>query len=568
MSKIIYVCLNNYKYGSSLKKDLELISNEIMPDNITASQPKIIDNEGIIFGIFNPNDSILMKNNSVCLGSIFGKSTKWWEPMQEYPDGSYALFRGNRNFVEVVSDVVASRTIWYFKNDDIFITSTSQRAIIFLLRSFNFNEVVIPWMLCNGNLGPSNSWDSRFKCLPGDSSLILDRQSWKLTKKVNRVSFSTLDKSNQEYDKLLSQALKDTFEYINLDYSKWVLPLSGGFDSRGILCMLKDTDRLKTITWGLRSSLSKKDNDAFIAKSLANFFNLRHKYYETDLSDEPIESIFDRFLVCGEGRIDHISGYMDGFKIWKTLFENKIYGIIRGDEGFGWVPVSSPLDVRRTIAISLWEDFSNLKSLKEFCFTEQKMPSNLHQEEGETLAMWRDRLYHQFRIPVVLAALNDLKLNYVEIINPLLSRRIIYQVRGLPDHLRTNKNMYRKIIRSISPKIDIAKYPALESRKDIFKSKRVIELLKEELSSNYVDSILPKEFINYIFDHLEIFEETNRRKNRSLLNTIKNKMPQRLKNILLNTILGQSIDFNSVAFRAYIICRMNKMLTKDAKSLD
>ncbi len=568
MSKIIYVCLNNYKYGSSLKKDLELISNEIMPDNITASQPKIIDNEGIIFGIFNPNDSILMKNNSVCLGSIFGKSTKWWEPMQEYPDGSYALFRGNRNFVEVVSDVVASRTIWYFKNDDIFITSTSQRAIIFLLRSFNFNEVVIPWMLCNGNLGPSNSWDSRFKCLPGDSSLILDRQSWKLTKKVNRVSFSTLDKSNQEYDKLLSQALKDTFEYINLDYSKWVLPLSGGFDSRGILCMLKDTDRLKTITWGLRSSLSKKDNDAFIAKSLANFFNLRHKYYETDLSDEPIESIFDRFLVCGEGRIDHISGYMDGFKIWKTLFENKIYGIIRGDEGFGWVPVSSPLDVRRTIAISLWADFSNLKSLKEFCFTEQKMPSNLHQEEGETLAMWRDRLYHQFRIPIVLAALNDLKLNYVEIINPLLSRRIIYQVRGLPDHLRTNKNMYRKIIRSISPKIDIAKYPALESRKDIFKSKRVIELLKEELSSNYVDSILPKEFINYIFDHLEIFEETNRRKNRSLLNTIKNKMPQRLKNILLNTILGQSIDFNSVAFRAYIICRMNKMLTKDAKSLD
>lgn len=567
MAKVIYICLNNHKWSSLFERNLELLSNKIMPDNINALPTKMVNKEGIIFGIFNFNESIIIKNSSVCLGNIFKRDTKWWEPMQEYPDGSYALFRGNSKYVEVVSDVVASRTIWYFKNDDIFISSTSQRAIIFILRSFIFNEVVIPWMLCNGNLGPFHSWDSRIKCLAGDSSIILNRLSWTLTTKVNSFSFSKLDKLDQEHDKLLRQALSDTFESINLDYSKWILPLSGGFDSRGILCMLKDTDKLKTITWGLKSSLYEKDNDAFIARSLAKFFNLKHKYYETDLSVEPLESIFDRFLVCGEGRVDHISGYMDGFKIWKILFENEVHGIIRGDEGFGWVPVSSTLDVRRTIGISLYSDFSNLRNLEEFCFAKQELPSSLLQKEGESLELWRDRLYHKFRIPVILAALNDLKLPYVEIINPLLSRRIIYQVRRLPDHLRTNKNLYRMIVRSLSPKIDFAKYPAIESPKDILKYKQVIEFLKEELSSNYVYSILPQKFINYIFDHVEIIEEKNRKKKRSIKVNIKQYMPTRLKNLLRNTVVWQRMDFNVLASRAYIICRMKKMLAEDAKSL-
>jgi hypothetical protein len=510
------------------------------------------------------------------LGNVIGREAEWWEPLQGYPDGSYALFRGNSKYVEVVSDVVASRTIWYFKNDDMFISSTSQRAIIFFLRTFVFNTAVVPWVLSTGALGPAHSWDSRIEALPGDSSIVLDRSSWHLTTEVGDCSFSTLDRSDEEHSSLLRQALIDTFEPIKVDVSKWTLPLSGGYDSRGILCLLKETDKdiedLKTVTWGVKSALAEKDNDAYVAKSLADCFNLQHDYYATDVSNEPLENIFSRFLVCGEGRIDHISGYMDGFRIWKTLFENGTHGIIRGDEGFGWAAVSSPLEVRRKIGIPLWSDFSNLRSLEKFGFPKQELPANLLRREGESLEVWRDRLYQEFRLPVVMAALNDLKLPYVEIMNPLLSRRIIYQVRRVPDHLRTYKRLYKTVVRSLSPKLDFAKHPAIDSPHGILRSKQVVELLEAELSSSYVSSTLPVEFIDYVLDHLEIVDERNSkmrtlRARRTMRATVKQYLPTWRTNGVRNGAEQQEMDFNIMAFRAYMISKMNRILAEDAKSL-
>ena len=557
MSKVIYVCLNERRRHCFSKRNLELLSGRLTPDNITALPPKIVDDEGIVYCVFSPSSSVLAKNSSVCLGNAIGREAKWWEPLQGYPDGSYALFRGNSKYVEVVSDVVASRTIGYFKNDDVFISSTSQRAIIYFLGSFVFNRAVIPWVLSTGTLGPAHSWDSRIKSLPGDSSLVLDRSSWLLTTEVGSCNFSTLDRSDEEHSNLLRQALIDTFEPIKLDCSKWTLPLSGGYDSRGILCMLKETGKdiedLKTVTWGVKSALYEKDNDAYVAKALADRFNLQHEYYETDVSDEPLENIFSRFLVCGEGRTDLVSGYMDGFRIWKTLFESGTNGIIRGDEGFGWSSVSSPLEVRGKIGIHLWSDFSNMRSLEEFGFSRQELPTDLLQREGESLEVWRDRLYQQFRLPSVMAALNDLKLPYVEIMNPLLSRRIIYQVRRLPDHLRTYKRLYKAIVRSLSPELDFAKQSALGSSQDIFRSRQVVELLEAELSSTYVSPILPTEFVDYVLDYLEVIDKKNRKTWR--------------RNEIRNSAMQPGIDFNIVAFRAYMISKMSKMLAKDAGSL-
>ena len=65
------------------------------------------------------------------MGQLFEHSQTWWKPLQEYPDGSYAIFRERNDHVEIVSDVVGSRIIWYYKDDELFIASTSQRRILF-----------------------------------------------------------------------------------------------------------------------------------------------------------------------------------------------------------------------------------------------------------------------------------------------------------------------------------------------------------------------------------------------------------------------------------------------------
>ena len=84
--------------------------------------------------------------------------------MAGIPDGSYALFRSDENKVELITDVVGSRTIWYVRTEDAFIASTSQRAIIFFSSGFSakrrgvFVDVVFRDFGARTFLGQEDTW--------------------------------------------------------------------------------------------------------------------------------------------------------------------------------------------------------------------------------------------------------------------------------------------------------------------------------------------------------------------------------------------------------------------------
>ena len=219
MSKILFLCFRNSKQLYHFNKKIEILSKRLIPDNITPRPPLVINDRGIVIGIFSPSGSLKIKNASVCLGNLINPEDEWWEPRAKVPDGSYALFRSNENAVELVSDIVATRTIWYVQTDDMFIASTSQRAIVFFLQDFRLNKTVIPWMLSSGTLGPGLSWDQRIQYLKGDSRLFLDRSSWEMTIKKENPCFDTLNVSEEEHENLFKKALEDTFGSLNLDYS-------------------------------------------------------------------------------------------------------------------------------------------------------------------------------------------------------------------------------------------------------------------------------------------------------------------------------------------------------------
>jgi hypothetical protein len=563
MSKIIYIYHRNPKSTVDIKKRLHAISKRILPDNITPAPSHIIEKNGIVVGIFNPSEAVNIIGCSVCLGNIVG--TKEWQlPRQGHPDGTYALFRSDDNYIEVLTDMCATRTIWYYMDDDIFIASTSQRAIVLMLGNFEFNEDVIPWVLSSGTIGFDNSWDSRISRVFGDSSLLLDRKSWELTSHTNDIVFNHINRTETEHEEALKGAIEDSVGNLNLNFNDWVLPLSGGYDSRAILCFIKNKTGLKTITWGLREAVYDDKNDAYIAKRLASYFNLPNTYYELDTTKESIEKIFDRFIICGEGRIDHVSGYIDGFHLWKTLYEQGIKGIIRGDNGMGWKRGFSDFDVRNTIEIPTCSDFTNLANLVSSGDFKQNFPDILLQRKDETWEAWRDRLHHQYRIPIVLAALSDLKVSYVELINPLLTKKIIGQVRKLPDYLRTDKTLHKNISLSVSPKIALAAKSAVPSSENILKSKQVVDFLKDYLSSDYVTSMFPKSLMNTVFIKIKALDSSKNIKSYS--NKIKAFVPKRLKS-KYRTVAKPEKNSNVLAFRIYLISRMKKIISEDIQNL-
>ena len=562
VAKIVYICSRDEKETPCCQKNMALLSQRLTPDNIKPKQAQIIINKGIFIGIINPSDVLPIKNNSVCMGYMFGDQDDWWQPNATVPDGTYALFRGDEHTIELVTDTVASRTIWYVQTNNYLMASTSQRAIVMLLKSFEPNKNVFPWMISSGTLGPELSWDRRINMLPGSSRLVLERRSWKLNVIREPLGYSTNNVDTARHENNLKNSIEHTFDTLDLNLEKWVLPLSGGVDSRAILMMLKNRPGLKSITWGLRSSLCDKNNDAYIAKHLAANFHVEHSYFQTDVSQSSIDKIFTRFLIAGEGRVDNISGYMDGFNIWKTLYEKGVQGIIRGDEAFGCYPVKSAAEVFRNMNFQVLDDFSNTDTIRECIATSpQERPTALLKMKSESLDEWRDRLNREYEFPTVFAALNDLKLAYVEIINPLISRHILSQVVKLPDSLRADKALFRKIVNSLCPDIKFAKKAAIEQKGNLLRREDVVNVVKEELKSDHARTLFGGEFLDDILFHV-ISVDNNRANNPNpilprLARKIKTKLRLQTKN---------NIDINNVAFRLYLISKMNKLLSEDAQA--
>ena len=573
MPKIIYVCSKN-RLPFSIEKQLKEICKNISPDNLEPTDSKIHINNKIAYGVMNPTNSMLAVANSLLVGKLIGTDHRWLDPFYDQIDGSYALFRDSDDHLEIVADPVASKTIWHYMDDDVFVASTSQRAIIMLLGSFEFEERVVPWMLSTGSLGPSLSWDRRMCQVPPDSSIVLNKKNWTIHNKTKPIEFTPYEQSDNKHKNFLLKSIENTFKSLDFDFSEWVLPLSGGYDSRAILYFLLNTNRntkdLRTITWGLKSSLENMNNDAYVAKKLSNSMRVSHNYYYTDIAEDPISAI-DRFVLLGEGRTDLLHAYMDGFKIWKTLFKEGVRGIIRGDEGFGWECAPSVKLAKYSLGCALCSDYSNLKDYREYGFSLQELPDNLVQKDEETLPLWRDRLYHEYRMPTILSSLSDLKLSYVELVNPLLSRKILKQVRLLPDHLRTDKALFKKIVRPFFPNVEFASGSATASTKNILFQKKIVRFLAEEINSNSASHIIPKDFVKKIQNGIRFFDsdqENNKKSfSESLLAFPKKVIPKYLKDIVKDKMVLPTLDSNLLAFRVFLISKMNRILRNDSRRL-
>jgi hypothetical protein len=567
MSKLLYACLKSRTdmAVARLVRRVSVGASRIAPERVSVKPPRIVSNGGIVAAIANPSGAGSIESDCVCLGySAAGSS--WSEVSETAPEGTYAICRANSRKLQLVSDAVGTRTLWFYHDHTIFIASTSQRWIAVVLGSFNFNAKASPWMLTTGTLGPIEAWDRRISRLQADTILTLDREQWELSSETRPAIFCVRGGSLQEQKETFAAELRDAFEHLDFDYSKWVLPLSGGYDSRAILCMLRHRDGLRTITWGTRESLADATSDAAIALRVAERIGVSHEYFETDLAAGGLQQVFDQFIANGEGRIDRIGGYLDGFAIWRTLLNQKIEGIIRGDEGFGWRAVSTHTEARQSVGLLLAEDFANLPDLHPAAVEALRVPEFLELRSGETASQWRDRLYHQYRIPTILAALTDLKTSYVEIANPLLTHSIVRSVRALPDELRTGKRLFREVVDQVSPKVPYADVAAIEDQKVVLRSREAVAILSGMLNSEGARRLFSSSLLAEIqLGMQQTPSVASSRRPKAFERQIRRLLPNRLKTKLKGAGRKTHIDFHTTAFRIYVACQSRQLLEADAE---
>jgi hypothetical protein len=542
------------------------LNRKLTGDNIGPRPPAVFRRDGISAALLNANGAARLQGASIAIGTLLEPRDDWHVPRAPLPDGSFALLRADEGHVELAADSVASRTLWYTLTDQELIVSSSQRAVVTLLGSFEPNRAALPWMLSSGTLGPTAAWDRRIHRLQPGERVLLDRASWRLTTTVEPAQFAADETASRAaHLERLSAAVANACRRWSFDARKWVLTLSGGWDSRSLLCMLRERG-IETVTWGRPDSAEQDGSDAQVARQVAAALAVPHRFFAIAACCAP-DVALDRFLAAGEGRVARISGYIDGFDVWKTLFDEGYDGVIRGDEAFGSIPVTSPYGARWTASLTTLDDYYTAAEREAFELPEQKLPQRLERGRKETLATWRDRLYQQFRVPTVLAGLTDLKSAYVEVGNPLLSQSVLDCVRALPDELRTGKCLWKEVVEAQLPNMALATRVAIPSLKEFLSDRRAVELMLDELSSERAAAIfapmLRARCCAALRAELRAPQPARAANRRSPM--LVHAVPKRLRMAVRYwRAPSRGIDALALAFRAVVTSRMHALITADA----
>lgn len=497
------------------------------------------------------------------MGLLFPSEKRWDQRGLDAPDGNYLITRWDEHHVEVLSDASASRTGWYAFTDSSLFVSSSMRVLVALLGNLELDDEAVSWVLGTGCLGPDRAWDRRIKMLPPDTILRLDRKSWTLSIDTKPISFSAAKTCRKED---LRQAIKQTLASIT-PVAHRELSLSGGVDSRGLLMMMPEAQRPSTFSIKAASELRTLQDDVAIAARVADASKTRHELVEFDDLNTPLSVAMDRFFRLAEGRVDHFSAAAGGWTQWKALHEKGTSSILRGDEGFGWSHALSEEQVQTEIGVSGLHRHFTEEQITNFGLKRYSLPPRLTREEEESLEDWRDRLYHQHRLPVILSALTEAKAGYVDVINPFLSRHILKTVRAMASRDRTEKAAFRELVAELLPSVPYATKAAHRSVSAIMGSDEFKAIATKALRSRPANEIFSQELREYALGRLNAGPKRGSRPTlgRIARRLFPAKIVTRLRAAKHSGI--RPIEPGTLAFRMVMIAEMVRMLEEDATLL-
>jgi hypothetical protein len=543
-----------------------LLSAAMAPNNLKPVPPRWFQEGGVISFVFNPSVVVRTKRAGICLGRTTRcADNDLFRVGAGRPDGTFALFRADHRRIEASTDYAGSRTVWYLVTPELFVAATSQRMILAIAGSFEFNPLCVKWLLSSGTTGPGVSWDKRVRMIEPNSSVTLDRDTWTVEcVQGGDFRFAPEDRPFAQHREALLAAVETSMRDLDFRVDRWALALSGGMDSRALLYFLKGRGELNLITWGTEEALGRRNSDACIAGRLAMACRLPHRYFAVQSGRVSFEKTLERFLQAGEGRVDHFSGYLDGLSLW-TEIAGTGRGVLRGYDAFGRKPpVHSEYQVRRANTLLIGSDYLGAPIPPEFAVNESDIPERLGQRAAEPLEDWRDRLWLEHRTPNVTAALDEIKTPYVEIANPLLCRRVIDVVRRLPRGFRSDKTIFASIVRAMFRSIPFATCNAIQDYDDVLEQAGTTAFFEEVLRDDSGDVVLPATFRATICKHLNSHARMLSLRRRAAI-AVKANLPRSLENLIRRHIPREPMNFKRLAARAVIAIQMHRILTRDAR---
>ena len=568
MSHFILICeRSGRRHVDGLTHYLNQCAQLLWPPGIEPRATKLVTENGLSLAVVVPADGMPQHGTSLCLGRFLDEPGEWWVPGTKPPDGAYALCRCSRDVVELVTDIAASRAVWYYHDERVFLASSAQRPLIALLGSFDLDREAVTWMVASRSLGPRPSYDRRLTRVPLDGRVRLDRHSWSVEVTSQWSPYQADDLSDDEHGRRLHAAIVETCSYLAPEAERWPLLLSGGYDSRALLVGMREAGVTPPcVTWGFGASLCDESSDAGVAQRLARSVGAPHEFFALDGEQGVAVKALEEFIIGSEGQVMDFTMYVDGFATWRTLVDQDRIGVIRGDN-YPWAYLGefrTPRTVRHHCGADLLGDYSPGHPIHRLGLTPQSWPAHLEQGPGEDLLRYRDRLQRTLYIPARVAPLNQIKASYVEIVNPLKARRIADVVARLPERLRLHPGALARLLALHGPTVPFATrpaatLPAILERPEMRKA--IGTGLCSDSAHRLYDGDAVAEVVAALWRPLEpAARSTATRRLRAML-------PRRVKDIML-PVVGVRLDITELALRMLIAARAAQLFEDDLKRLD
>lgn len=508
--------------------------------------------------VFAPGPGTQLQETGALIGPPFKSPSKFFHVGGQTPTGSFGLVRLNDEFVEIPVAPITNYPIWYYHDTDRFAASTSQLLLIGLLGSWQPNQENANWVLRTLLPAPYTSWDRRIKLMTPDAVFRLNRNSWQSSISTKPFTLTPKQQTKVQAKAELAERLAVVFQEVDWGKANWLVPLSGGVDSRTSLMLAHRyaKQNLKALTYGYAHYSGNKYGNQAVAKRVSNAANIPQDFVIEQPNFGDPEGRIRRFVRASDGRgftaLEHLEGP-------DFLKRNSILGDcwLRSDEVYGWAKMVDKADV---------ETICHFDLLRKSALPEEiqpllggiGIPQQLQQNRGESLEDWRDRLYHTFRIPTHITFYVDLECNFFDVFNPHLHSPVVDWTRTQLASFRTDKSLFKDFAWDLGPKVPYAVFDDQFNYKALGGLPELDSLIAEWVPKAVEWWGFDQKAVEWIlnnrirFNIEDIFPKVNPRK-QLLRSKLKRVLPRQLTSIIKGKLPPNRLSANQLAYALLVL---------------
>jgi hypothetical protein len=391
-------------------------------------------------------------------------------------DGSFILFLQTPHRRILAADRLASRPLYYSATASGIVFSPELKSFAHLAAgrpALNRNAFVS--FVVNGHaLADETYYRGVFLLRPG---AFLELRNGKLAAGIYAdyipASTSATDRGETVYREELAALLRAAVWKRRGNLAQAVFPISGGYDSRGILACVREfhSGRLATVSWG--TDENDPLADAAVGRNVAQYFGTEHQFLRRDAG----------YLAEGlaHGVHDNDAGNADSFihphepVLISGLRDAGHPLLFRGDECFGYSgPAMSRMEALARVGVCELAQYPGMHALFRDgalrpALEEQSQTIHRLMEWCPEFGDWsivKDWMYLQQRMFRSLNFSHYNKLAILEARNPWFDRDVLAFYGRLPVSHRYDKALYRSTLHCMFPdlmrKIPIATRHSLE----------------------------------------------------------------------------------------------------------